>query len=139
MSRLTCRQPSAAPPELRGHVRFLLDENFPLGLQRVLQADGFTTDHIITLAWRGASDKRIRESLQDAQVVFLTHDDDFLFGESVAAVVVLSRVRQSRPLKERIEVWRKACHDIAQMSRAQRLFELTDEGLLLPWRDAPPG
>ena len=120
-------------------MRFLLDENFPLGLQRVLQNDGFATDHIITLGWRGASDERIRERLQDAQVVFLTHDDDFLSGESVAAVVVLSRVRQSRPLKERIEVWRKACHDVAQMPRVQRLFELTDEGLLLPWQDAPSG
>lgn len=139
MSRLTCRQPSAAPPELRRLVRFLLDENFPLGLQRVLLADGFTSDHVITLGWRGASDRLIRESLQDAQVVFLTHDDDFVFGKSVAAVVVLSRVRQSRPLNERIELWRKACHDVAPMSRPERLFELTDEGLLLPWQDAPPG
>ncbi len=77
-------------------MRFLLDENFPLGLLRVLQSDGWDADHIITLAWRGASDQRIRERLRDPQIVFFTHDDDFLFGETVAAVIVLSRVRQSR-------------------------------------------
>jgi len=118
-------------------VRFLLDENFPLGLIRALQSDGLAADHIITLGWRGASDKRIRERLQDAQIVFFTQDDDFLFGETVAAVVVLSRVRQSRTLKERIEIWRKAGRDLAQTSGVERLFELTDEGVLLPWQDAP--
>jgi hypothetical protein len=64
-------------------------------------------------------------------------DDDFLFGEAVGAVVVLSRVRQSRPLKERIEIWRNACRDLARTSRIERLFELTDAGELLPWHDAP--
>ena len=59
-------------------MRFLLDENFPLGLIRALQSDGLAADHIITLGWRGASDKRIRERLQDAQIVFFTQDDDFL-------------------------------------------------------------
>ena len=50
----------------------LLDENFPLGLLRSLQNDGLSAQHIITLGWRGASDARIRERLQDGQVVFLT-------------------------------------------------------------------
>jgi predicted nuclease of predicted toxin-antitoxin system len=49
-----------------------LDENFPLGLLRSLQNDGLSAQHIITLGWRGASDARIRERLQDGQVVFLT-------------------------------------------------------------------
>ena len=79
----------------------LLDENFPLGLLRSLQTDGLSAQHIITLGWRGASDARIRERLQDDQMVFLTQDEDFLFGETSRAIVVLSRVRQSRPLNER--------------------------------------
>lgn len=45
---------------------------FPLGLVRVLQADGLQVEHIITLDWRGASDTRIRERLSDKDVVFLT-------------------------------------------------------------------
>lgn len=118
---------------------FLLDENFPLGLVRALQADGLAADHIITLGWRGAPDTRIRERLKDAETTFFTQDDDFLFGEAVAAVVVLSRVRQSRPLKERIEVWRRAAGELARTSRSERLFELMDDGALLPWQDASPG
>lgn len=120
-------------------MKFLLDENFPLGLARVLQADGLAADHIIMSGWRGASDKRIRERLKDAETTFFTQDDDFLFGEAVAAMVVPSRVRQSRPLKERIEVWRRAAGELARTSRSERLFELMDDGALRPWQDVPPG
>lgn len=114
-----------------------LDENFPLGLLRSLQADGLTAEHIIPLGWRGASDTRIRQRLQDEQVLFLTHDEDFLFGEPVRAIVVVSRVRQSRPLKARIAIWRRCVHDLLQTSRPERLFELMDNGALAPWRDVP--
>ena len=120
-------------------MRFLLDENFPLGLVRALQADGLTADHIITLGWRGAPDGRIRERLQDSEITFFTQDDDFLFGEAVPAIVVLSRVRQSRPLKERIDVWRRAAGELARTSRSERLFELIDDGALLQWHDVPRG
>jgi hypothetical protein len=61
-----------------------------------LHGDGFAAEHIITLGWRGAPDTRIRERLQDEQVLFLTQDDDFLFGTGVSAIVVVSRVK-SRP------------------------------------------
>lgn len=116
-------------------MRVLLDENFPLGLLRGLHADGFEADHIITLGWRGASDTRIRERLQDADVIFLTQDEDFLFGKPVAAVIVISRVRQSRPLKERIDVWRSAVREFARTPRVERLVELMDNGVMVPWRD----
>jgi predicted nuclease of predicted toxin-antitoxin system len=117
-------------------VKILLDENFPLGLVRVLEADGLNVEHIITLGWRGASDTRIRTRLADADVLFLTQDEDFLFGESVASIVVVSRVRQARRLSERIEVWRLAIRQLVSMIQTHRLFELTDEGLLMPWQDA---
>jgi Domain of unknown function (DUF5615) len=119
-------------------VKVLLDENFPLGLVRRLQADGLVAEHIITLGWRGASDARIREQLQDDGLLFLTQDEDFLFGATVPAVVVISRVRQARPLKERIEIWRAAVSQLVQQPRAEGLFELTDDGILLPWRDVQP-
>jgi hypothetical protein len=120
-------------------VKVLLDENFPLGLVRALRADGLHAEHIITIGWRGASDTRIRERLQDDQVVFLTQDEDFLFGETLAAVVLISRVKQTRPLRERIDIWHKAVQQLAQKPRAEKLFELTDEGLLLPWREVSDG
>jgi len=117
-------------------VKVLLDENFPLGLVRVLQADGLHVEHIITLNWRGAPDTRIRERLSD-DVLFLTQDDDFLFGTSVDATIIVSRVRQSRLLADRIDVWRKAIASVAAAARTTRVFELTDEGVLEPWLGTP--
>jgi hypothetical protein len=93
-------------------------------------------EHIITLGWRGASDTRIRERLQDDQVLFLTQDEDFLFGPTVPAIILVSRVKQSRRLSERIEVWRSAVRDLTSTSHPERLFELMDDGTLVPWRDA---
>ena len=114
-------------------MKVLLDENFPLGLVRVLQADGLQVEHIITLNWRGASDARIRERLSDKDVVFLTQDDDFLFGMPVNATIVVSRVRQARRLADRIEVWRKAIASLFAAAQATTVFELTDQGVLEPW------
>ena len=115
----------------------LLDENFPLGLARVLRADGLSVEHIITLGWRGASDASIRARLSISNVIFLTQDEDFLHGASVAAIVVVSRVRQARRLTERIEVWRSAVRVLVRTPQADRVFELTDAGALLPWRRTP--
>jgi predicted nuclease of predicted toxin-antitoxin system len=61
-------------------VKILLDENFPLGLARVLESDGLDVEHIITLGWRGASDAQVRTRLADPDVLFLTQDEDFLVG-----------------------------------------------------------
>lgn len=66
-------------------MKILLDENFPLALLRALAADGGNVDHIITLGLRGSSDQHIREKLLDKDVLFLTHDEDFLFGRSSEA------------------------------------------------------
>lgn len=113
----------------------LLDENFPLGLLRSLQHNGVICEHIITLGWRGASDTRIREYLQDSDRLFLTQDADFLFGESVGAIVVVSRVRQARPLRERIRIWCNCIAALLEGPRPERLFELFDDGTLLPWQE----
>jgi hypothetical protein len=118
-------------------VKVLLDENFPLGLVRALQADGLQADHIITLDWRGASDTRIRQRLTDKDVVFLTQDDDFLFGAPVAATVIVSRVRQSRRLSERIDIWREAIGRLSAAPLTSRVLELTDEGELKAGPPAP--
>lgn len=117
-------------------MRLLLDENFPLGLVRALKEDGLEVDHIITLGWRGASDTRIRQQqLTDPELVFLTQDDDYLSGPEVLATIVVSRVRQARPIDDRIRVWRSAVKHLATASRGARLFELTDDCALVPWSD----
>ena len=114
-------------------MKILLDENFPFALYRGLKADGGDVDHIITLGWRGAPDQRIRERLFDREVLFLTQDEDFLFDRPTEAIVVLSRVRQSRRLAERVEVWRHAILDLTENPRPERRFELMDDGYLLAW------
>jgi hypothetical protein len=115
-------------------VRVLLDENFPLKLLRVLREDGIDADHVITLGWRGAPDSYVRQHLADPELLFLTHDEDYLFGPSVAATTVVSRVRQSRRLDERVAVWLAAIRDLFGTPRTDTLFELADDGRLLPWR-----
>ncbi len=65
--------------------------------------------------------------------MFLTQDDDFLFGTPVNATIVVSRVRQSRGLADRIEVWRNAIASLSGTAQTTRVFELTDEGGLGPW------
>lgn len=118
-------------------MKIVLDENFPLGLERQLKTDGYDAEHIITIGWRGASDARIRERLVDADV-FLTHDEDFLFSKGPAAIIVVSRVRQTRPLRERIEIWRSAVEDLIADPPAERRFELADDGSLIPWTEGSP-
>jgi hypothetical protein len=132
----------------------LLDENFPLALYRALVADGEIVEHIIVLGLRGTSDQHIRERLFDKDVLFLTHDEDFLFDRPTEATLVVSRVRQSRQLAERVEVWRRAVIDLLRTPRLERRFELMDDGYLVAWeeglgrswkaklpgpRDRPPG
>jgi predicted nuclease of predicted toxin-antitoxin system len=114
-------------------VKVLLDENFPFGLVRALRDEGLDVDHIITLGWRGASDARIRQWLAERELVFLTQDDDFLRGPEVVARVVVSRVRQVRPIEDRIQVWRSAVKQLVDMAGGVRRFELTDDGMLVPW------
>jgi predicted nuclease of predicted toxin-antitoxin system len=74
-------------------VKILLDENFPLGLVRALQAEGLDVDHIITSGIRGASDARIRERLSDPQLIFMT----LVGGSSVASQLAIARLRNSQP------------------------------------------
>jgi hypothetical protein len=114
-------------------VRALLDENFPLGLLHALRADGFTADHIITLSWRGVSDAVIRDRMRGEDALFITQDTEFLArGPSSFAMVLVSRVRQSRPIAERIAVWHRAVRELINTPRSERLFELSDDGELTP-------
>ena len=52
------RRCSSTPSRSPSVLTILLDENFPLGLVRVLETDGLHVEHVIPLAWRGASDIR---------------------------------------------------------------------------------
>lgn len=52
----------------------------------------------------------------------------------LAAIIVLSRVKQARPLRERIDIWRGAIHRLSENLEGQR-FELLDDGTLIPWEE----
>jgi hypothetical protein len=119
-------------------VRILLDENFPLGLERHLKNDGYEVEHVITIGWRGASDDRIRQRLVDPEILFLTHDQEFLFSSGPAAIIVVSHVRQARPVRERIEVWRSAVEALISNQPVERRFDLFDDGVLIPWEETSP-
>lgn len=118
-------------------MKVFLDENFPLTLVHRLRDDGHDADHVVTVGWRGASDARIGERLVDGDLLFLTQDEDFLFTRGLAAVIVLSRVRQARPLQERIDIWRTAVRVLAGSALPERRFELLDDGSFVPWDEGP--
>jgi hypothetical protein len=117
-------------------VKVFLDENLPLTLVHRLRDDGHAADHVITIGWRGASDARLAERLVEADLLFLTQDEDFLFARDLAAVIVLSRVKQARPLVERIGIWRDAVRRLSETADGRR-FELLDDGTLIPWEEGP--
>jgi hypothetical protein len=118
-------------------VKVLLDENFPLALLRALRDARIEADHIITLNQRGIPDARIRERLRDEHLLFVTQDTDFLVSEPLcAAVVLVSSVRQSRPIADRVAVWLNAVQKILANPPANRLLEVTDAGAMVPWHDA---
>jgi Domain of unknown function (DUF5615) len=114
-------------------VKVLLDENFPLRLSKALRDEEIEVEHIITLGWRGASDNRIREKVEQERLLLLTQDEEFLDQPLRAGIVVVSKVRQSRSVSDRIGLWVVAVRDLLTTPRKERLFELTDEGVLVPW------
>jgi hypothetical protein len=70
-------------------------------------------------------------SRRQPRVVKILLDENF----PLRLLGVLSRVRQSRPLVERVTVWQAAVQDLSANPRAETLFGLTDDGRLLPWRE----
>lgn len=59
----------------------LLDENFPLRLYTRLQQEGFSTEHIL-LTNRRIRDRDILIRLASEDLLFLTHDHDFVEAAS---------------------------------------------------------
>jgi hypothetical protein len=120
-------------------VKVLLDENFPLGLLHRLRAQGIDADHVITLKWRGASDRELRKRVPQEEILFLTQDREFLTTNTEPfGIVLVSRVRQARPLADRIAIWDRAIRQLLARATSERLFELSDDGQLLPWSGRLP-
>lgn len=119
-------------------MRVLLDENQPLALYHRLRRQGVIVEHIILHERRGLADEAILLRLHaEADLVFLTQDGDFLRVDELAARVIVSRVRQSRPIDERVEVWVGAIERVLADASGARLFELFDDGTLVPYEEIP--
>ena len=83
-------------------MKTLLDENFPLGLVSRLREEGREVEHIILLGLRGAPDTSIIVRLDSEDLLFLTHDQEFLALRLTRSPVIVSRVTQSLPIGERL-------------------------------------
>jgi hypothetical protein len=115
-------------------VRILLDENFPLQLHQRLLDRGVPVEHIILLGQRGLPDEAIRARLHSEPLLFLTQDTEFLESpQRSAAVVIVSRVDQALPIRERVEIWNRAIEHYLDNRPKGEVFELLTNGRLLPW------
>ena len=116
-------------------LRILLDENFPIQLYRRLQETGHGAEHIIALGLRGISDDQIRQRLAvEADLLFLTQDTEFAdLRSETAATVMISRVPQSIPIAQRVEVWLQAVSAFLEHPSPGKLFELLLDGRVVQW------
>jgi hypothetical protein len=115
-------------------VNVLLDENFPLQLYGQLRQRGVRVEHIL-LQERGIPDAAIRERLAvDSQLLFLTQDTEFLeLDFNCQGWVIVSRIRQSLPIRERVEMWLRGLEAFAAERPPGILFELIEPGRIVPW------
>lgn len=113
-------------------MRILLDENFPLALERQLRAHGHPVEHIILLGMRGLPDARIRERLRKEHLLFLTQDTEFEgLPHDWSGVVILSRIDQGLSIQQRVQLWESAVERILVLSEAAPFYELRRDGELI--------
>lgn len=116
-------------------MRFLLDENFPLALYHRLREAGFDAEHVIAGGRRGVPDSVLLERMAAEALVFLTHDAEFedLVTSGFRSQVVISRVPQGIPTRERVEIWFRALQEFSRRKPPERLFDLMPDGSLAGW------
>lgn len=116
-------------------MRLLLDENFPLALERRMLEKGFEVEHVITLGQRGIPDRDLIARLRrEPDLVLLTQDTELLDPPAgLVGKIVVSRVSQGRPLLERVAVWAESLGPFLRDPPGQPVFELADGGELIPW------
>lgn len=115
-------------------MKILLDENFPLPLYHRLRTAGYDVEHIIVLGLRGVKDSELRKRLAREEIILLTQDTEF---EDVTAdyrgQVIISRVRQNLPIQRRVDIWFKALQEFMTRQRPEKLFDLLENGQIVPW------
>jgi len=113
-------------------VKILLDENFPLSLYHRLRAAGRDAEHIITLGQRGTPDAAIRARLATEDLIFLTQDSEFEnIPPNSPAIVIISRVPQSLPIRQRVEIWLAALEGFEERPPTGNVFDLLEDGTIV--------
>jgi predicted nuclease of predicted toxin-antitoxin system len=115
-------------------VSILLDENFPLQLYTRLRKGGAEVEHIL-LQERGIPDSTIRKRLAaDSTLVLLTNDTEFLdLAFECRGAVIVSRVRQGLPIRERSEIWLRGLEAFLAERPPGSVFELIEPGRIVAW------
>lgn len=115
-------------------MKVLLDENFPLSLYHRLLRAGREVEHIIVLGRRGVPDAVLRQRLSAEELVFLTHDTEFEgIPADLRSQVIISRVPQRLPTRERVEIWFGALERFFERPPAERLFDILASGEIVAW------
>ena len=113
-------------------MKILLDENFPLPLYHRLRAAGYDVEHIIILGQRGLPDAAIRARLAVEPLLLLTHDTEFEgIPADYPAIVAISRVPQSLPTKQRVEIWFAAIESFVPEKDVGNVFDLLETGAIV--------
>lgn len=119
-------------------MRFLLDENIPLRLQHGLLGAGLESEHIVTMGRRGLPDTAIVARLAvEEDLVLVTQDTEFESVDVGVGTVIISRVPQSLPVRQRVEIWLGALAAFAADPPAGQLFDLLPTGQIVGWEIRP--
>lgn len=116
-------------------MKILLAENFPLGLYHRLRLAGCDVEHVIALGQRGLPDAAIRARLAAEELIFLTNDTEFEdHPRGCAAIVIISRVPQSLPTQQRVDIWLTAIEGFLTRVPTGNLFDLLEDGRIVAYQ-----
>ena len=142
-------------------MKILLDENFPLQLYDRLRLGAYDVEHIIVLGQRGllgakgnvqtntlsfarafvrgevperTLDSAIRKRVASEELLLLTQDAEFEdIPGNYRGTIIISRVRQSLPIKDRTAIWFGAIERFIAQRPAGKLFDLLETGEIVAW------
>lgn len=86
------------------------------------------------LGQRGAPDTVLRDRLVAEELVLLTQDTEFQdLPSTCSSQVIVSRVPQRLPIRERVEIWTGALGRFGQERPKEKLFDLLPSGEIVAW------
>jgi hypothetical protein len=71
------------------------------------------------------------ERLNREDLVLLAQDTEFSsIPPNLRGVVIISRVKQERPIRDRVRIWMRALDEYFEAKPPEKLFEIDDDGTL---------